>query len=62
MAEPARWGTLLRRIFGSGGTVMERDSQLDAGLDEDGHELYDWLSATADNLMASSQPYPAGSH
>lgn len=29
MAEPARWGTLLRRICGSGGTVMERDSQLE---------------------------------
>lgn len=55
-------GALLRNIQASGGTVTKRSIQLDAGLDEDGHELYDWLSATADSLMASSQPSPAGSH
>lgn len=47
---------LLRNIQASGGIVTKRGIQLDAGLDEDGHELYDWLSATADSLMASSQP------
>ncbi|EAN2294117.1 hypothetical protein LJ649_003377 [Salmonella enterica] len=45
---------LLRDIQASGGTVTKRSIQLDAGLDEDGHELFDWLSATADNLLASS--------
>lgn len=49
-------GALLRDIQASGGTVTKRSIQLDAGLDEDGHELYDWLSATADSLMASSRP------
>ncbi|HHA2230706.1 TPA: hypothetical protein ACOEBZ_005075 [Enterobacter ludwigii] len=52
-------GTLLRRIRGSGGTVTERGIQLNAGLDEDGHELYAWLRATADSLLASSRPSPA---
>lgn len=55
-------GTLLRRIHGSGGTATERSIQLDAGLDEDGHELYDWLSASADSLMASSRPSPADTY
>ncbi|HAG3571407.1 TPA: hypothetical protein G8096_004511 [Salmonella enterica] len=55
-------GALLKDIRASGGTVTERSSQLDAGLDEDGHELFDWLSATADSLMASSRPSPAGTH
>lgn len=55
-------GALLRDIQASGGTVTKRSIQLDAGLDEDGHELYDWLSATADSLMASSWPSPAGTH
>lgn len=49
-------GALLRDIQASGGTVTKRSILLDAGLDEDGHELYDWLSATADSLMASSRP------
>lgn len=49
-------GALLRDIQASGGTVTKRSIQLDAGPDEDGHELYDWLSATADSLMASSRP------
>ncbi|EAO5055869.1 hypothetical protein FZH48_26015 [Salmonella enterica] len=53
-------GALLKDIRASGGTVTKRSIQLDAGLDEDGHELFDWLSATADSLMASSQPSPAG--
>ncbi|EAO8183368.1 hypothetical protein AHV57_22060 [Salmonella enterica] len=47
---------LLRDIQASGGTVTKRSIQLDAGLDENGHELYDWLCATADSLMASSRP------
>ncbi|EDW8497462.1 hypothetical protein CRB79_003772 [Salmonella enterica subsp. enterica serovar Enteritidis] len=55
-------GTLLRRIRGSGGTVTERGIQLDVGLDEDGHELFDWLCATADILIASSRPSPTGTH
>lgn len=55
-------GTLLRHIRGSGGTVTERSIQLDAGPDEDGHELFDWLSATADSLMASSRPSPADTY
>ncbi|HGU7952179.1 TPA: hypothetical protein ACNBHV_004812 [Escherichia coli] len=55
-------GALLKDIRASGGTVTERSIQLDAGLDEDGHELFDWLSATADSLMALSRPSPAGTH
>ncbi|EAR9310615.1 hypothetical protein E4N04_19585 [Salmonella enterica] len=62
MTEPARWGTHLRRICGSGGTVTERDSQLDVGLDEAGHELFGWLCASADSLITSSRPSPAGTH
>ncbi|HAU2802506.1 TPA: hypothetical protein O7142_003946 [Salmonella enterica] len=55
-------GALLRDIRASGGTVTERSIQLDAGPVEDGHELYDWLSTTADSLMASSRPSPADTH
>lgn len=46
-------GALLRDIRGSGGTVTERSIQLDAGPDEDGHELYAWLRDTADTLLTS---------
>lgn len=46
-------GSLLRDIQASGGTVTKRCIQLDAGPDEDGHELYVWLRETADNLLTS---------
>ena len=46
-------GSLLKDIQASGGTVTKRCIQLDAGPDEDGHELYVWLRDTADNLLTS---------
>ncbi|MCO4160876.1 hypothetical protein [Citrobacter amalonaticus] len=46
-------GSLLRDIQASGGTVTKRCIQLDAGPDEDGHQLYVWLRETADNLLTS---------
>ncbi|HBT4778946.1 TPA: hypothetical protein MB320_004798 [Klebsiella pneumoniae] len=46
-------GSLLRDIQASGGTVTNRCIQLDAGPDEDGHELYVWLRDTADTLLSS---------
>lgn len=45
-------GSLLRKIRDQGGEVTERDIQLVAGLDDDGSELYAWLRATADGLLA----------
>lgn len=48
-------GTLLRRIRGYEGVVTERGIQLDSAT-EDGHELYAWLRATADSLLASPSP------
>lgn len=44
-------GTLRRKIPFCGGKLTERGIQLDAGLDTDGHDLYDWLRATADHLL-----------
>ncbi|EPT9141783.1 hypothetical protein ACVTKY_005878 [Klebsiella michiganensis] len=46
-------GSLLKDIQASGGTVTKCCIQLDAGPDEDGHELYVWLRDTADNLLTS---------
>lgn len=46
-------GSMLRDIQASGGTVTKRCIQLDAGPDEDGHELYVWLRDTADTLLTS---------
>ncbi|MEQ9883176.1 hypothetical protein ABRP83_13475 [Pectobacterium brasiliense] len=48
-------GTLLRKIRGYEGVVTERDIQLDSAR-EDGRELYAWLRATADSLLASPSP------
>ncbi|SOD79437.1 hypothetical protein SAMN06272783_4874 [Serratia sp. JKS296] len=50
----SRGGTLdnlLRNIRYYGGKVTERGVQLNAGLDNDGRALYDWLLATADSLL-----------
>lgn len=54
-------GSLLRRIRSCGGTIKERAINLDSGQ-ESGRDLYDWLRKTADSLMASSRPSPAGTH
>lgn len=54
-------GTLIREIGQYGGTVTRReDIQLDAGLDEDGSDLYAWLRATADSLLDAARPSTAG--
>ncbi|HCR4046029.1 TPA: hypothetical protein OOF41_004261 [Citrobacter freundii] len=45
-------GTLRRKIPFCGGKLTERGIQLDT-VTEDGSELYDWLRATADRLLAS---------
>lgn len=46
-------GNLIREITVHGGDVTTRGIQLDAGLNQDGQELYDWLKATADSLLCS---------
>lgn len=46
-------GKLIRNIPVHGGNVTTRGIQLDAGLNQDGQELYDWLKATADSLLGS---------
>ena len=48
-------GSLLRNISDQGGEVTERKIQLVAGGDNDGSELYAWLRATADGLLAPAR-------
>jgi hypothetical protein len=48
-------GTLRRKIPFYGGSLEERDIQLDS-VTEEGSELYAWLRATADSLLASPSP------
>jgi hypothetical protein len=54
-------GTLCRHIPKYGGEIRKRSIQLNTAT-ENGSELYTWLRTTADSLMASSRPSPAGTH